>query len=466
MGRRGRRRPGLPAGMSAGDDLNTSARRHAWVKRHDAQTSRWLAADEALFLHQALSTPCLDVVNKATGAWIEDLAGRRYLDFHGNNVHHIGYGHPRLVEALKRQLDTLTFSPRRFTNTAAVALAEAMAAATPGYLDRCLFTPSGSDAVEVALRLARGVTGRHKTVSFWDSFHGAGFGAASVGGEAMFRSGPAAGPLLPGATHVPPPNCYRCPFGYSASGPGAADCCRISASLIRYALEREQDVAAVVATPMSPATWLPPPGFWQEVRDACDAHGALLIFDEVPTGLGKTGKMWAADHEGVVPDVLVTGKALGGGIVPLACVSTRAELDKLSDVSIGHYTHEKNPLLATAGRTVLEIIEEEGLVARAAALGQKAATLGAELQARHALVGEVRGVGLALGIELVRDRATRQPAAAEAEQVLYAALDRGLSFKVSMGSTLALSPPLVISEAELELAFEILDECLGGLAGR
>ena len=179
-------------------DSNLSPRRDIWKQRHLGDKARALLnADAAHFLHQSLSSPCLDVVVKAEGIWLEDSGGRRYMDFHGNSAHHIGYGHPRLIAALKDQLDELPFVPCRFTAELAVALAAKLAEIAPGDLGKVLLAPSGSDAIEIALKLARAATGRFKTVSFWDSFHGAGFGGASVGGEATFRSGPI-GPLLAG----------------------------------------------------------------------------------------------------------------------------------------------------------------------------------------------------------------------------------------------------------------------------
>jgi 4-aminobutyrate aminotransferase len=438
------------------DDHNESPRRRAWQKRiTDSVTRALLEQDQRYFFSQALSTPCLNAVSHAAGIYIDDVAGRRYMDFHGNSVHHIGYAHPRLIEALRGQLGGLTFSPRRYTNEHAVALARALASIAPGNLSKCLFTPSGNDAMEVALRLARGVTGRHKTIAFWGAFHGAGLAASSVGGEAMFRSGPA-GPLLPGANHVPPPLCYRCPYGHER-GQG---CCMMAAQMIRYVLKQEGDVAAVVAAPVQGAEYVPPPDFWGEVRNACDEHGSLLIFDEIQTGLGKTGRMFACEHYGVVPDILVLGKALGGGVVPLAAVLARDDFDLLGDVAIGHFTHEKNPLMAVAGLTTLAIIEEEGLVQRAADRGREALELAQGLAERHPLVGDVRGLGLQLGIELVEDRASKEPARDAAEEVLYSALDRGLSLKISNGCILALNPPLVISAAELARALSIIEECL------
>ena len=341
-------------------EINTSQRRIAWAQRtHDKNTRNLIAEDAQHFLHQSVSTPCMSVIAKAEGAYIEDTQGRRYLDFHGNNVHHIGYGHPRLKAAITKQMDDLPFAPRRFACEPATALARKLTDIAPGDLSKVLFTTGGSDAVEVALKIARAATGRHKTISFWDAFHGAGFGAASVGGEALFRSH-VIGPLLTGASHVAPFACYRCPYGYpDRDGAPQLDLCKMTcANFIRYVLEKEGDVAAVIAEPARAVPYIPPPGFWAEVRKACDAHGALLIFDEIPTGLGKTGRMFACDHDDVVPDILVMGKALGGGILPLAATLTRPGLDVAADYAFGHYTHEKNPVTARAGLTTIEIIED------------------------------------------------------------------------------------------------------------
>jgi len=235
---------------------------------------------------------------------------------------------------------------------------------------------------------------------------------------------------------------------------------------IRDILRREGDVAAVVVAPVSAADYVPPPGFWRTVRAACDEYGALLIFDEVQTGLGKTGRMFACEHDGVVPDVLVLGKALGGGIVPLAAVVARAELDVLGDVAIGHFTHEKNPVMAAAGLATLAVIRDEGLVERASMLGKLGLERGRELATRHALIGDVRGLGLQMAIDLVSDRAAKTPAREVAEKILYLALDRGLSLKISAGSVLSLSPPLIIREDELERAFGIIDDCLAVVEGK
>lgn len=269
-------------------ESNTSEARQEWAAKAIGPRSKpLLERDAKAFLHQSLSSPCVSTIKTADGIWIEDMDGRRYMDFHGNSVHHIGYGHPKLKQAIKDQLDDLPFAPRRFTNEPAVQLAEKLAAIAPGKLNKVLFTTGGSDANEVALKIARAATGRFKTISFWDSFHGAGFGAASVGGEATFRSH-IAGPLLSGTEHVAPFACYRCPYNHA--GP---DVCGLAcAEMVKFVLEREGDVAAVIAEPMRAVPYVPPPGFWKSVREACNAHGALLIMDEIPTGLGKTGKFF------------------------------------------------------------------------------------------------------------------------------------------------------------------------------
>ncbi len=444
-------------------DTNLTSRRTQWQARAiDAGTRALLDRDAAAFLHQSVSTPCLNAIAKAEGLWIEDTAGRRYMDFHGNNVHHVGYGHPRVLEAIRRQMQELPFAPRRFTCERSVELAEALIARAPFERGKVLFTTGGSDAVEVALKVARAATGRFKTISFWDAFHGAGFGGASVGGESLFRSGPV-GPLLPGAEHVAPFACYRCAYGHvtDAQGrPPLATCRLACAKMVRYVLERERDVAAVIAEPARAVPYTPPPGFWQAVREACDEFGALLVFDEIPTGLGKTGRFLACDHDGVVPDILVLGKALGGGVLPIAAAVCREGLDVAGDYAFGHYTHEKNPVTAAAALATLAVIDEEDLVANAARVGERALERLEGWRSRFPLVGDVRGRGFLLGVELVKDRESREPANEAAERVLYRALDRGLSFKTSMGNVLTLTPPLVTTQADMDRALAILEECL------
>ena len=435
-------------------DLNLSPHRRAWaVENISPATQRTLDEDAGYFLHQSLSTPCLNALKSCQSAWIQDVEGRRYLDFHGNNVHQVGFGHPRVIAAIKEQLDELSFCTRRYTCETAVALAKKLTALAPGDLNRVLFAPGGTSAIGMALKLARLATGRFKFVSMWDSFHGASLDAISVGGEAVFRSG--IGPLLPGCEHVPPPDNRHCPFR-------CGNACNLAcADYLEYVLEKEGDVAAVIGETVRSTPFIPPLDYWKRIRAACDKHGALLILDEIPTGLGRTGRMFACEHYDIVPDMLVLGKGLGGGVFPLAALIAREELNIAADKALGHFTHEKNPVACAAGLATVQVIEEENLVERARTLGNYALERMREMARRHLLIGDVRGLGLLMGIELVRDRNTLERATEEAEQVMYASLRRGLNFKVTMGNILTLTPALIISQAELNQALDILDDCIG-----
>ncbi len=427
-------------------DVNRSDAREAWARSLDGTPAQALLDEDARwFLHQALSTPCLDAIAGAEGSYLITESGRRLLDFHGNAVHQVGYGHPRVVAAIAQQMATLPFCPRRYTNRAAIDLARTLAGLAPERLNKVLFAPGGTSAVGMALKLARYATGRHKTISLWDSFHGASLDAISVGGEAMFRRD--AGPLLPGAEHVPPPGLAARFFG-----PGPEGLARL-ADYIDYVLAVQGDVGAVIAEPMRWTTVEPPPeGFWPRVRASCDRHGALLIFDEIPSGLGRTGTMFVTEQTGCVPDMLVLGKGLGGGIVPMAALIAREDLDIAGDHALGHYTHEKSPVGCAAALATLAVIEEEGLVARAARLGAEAL---ADLRARlagHEAVTAVRGAGLYFGVEL--------NSAALAEAAMYRSLEAGLSFKLGGGTVLTLCPPLTIAGDDLARAFGIVVRAL------
>jgi 4-aminobutyrate aminotransferase len=444
-------------------DINRSAARRQWEFAHlDAETRRLLEEDSEVFLHQALSTPCLNALSACRGSFIEDLQGRRFLDFHGNSVHQVGFGNPAVVAAIVAQVGDLSFCPRRYTNIPAVRLAQRLAALAPGSLKKVLFAPGGTTAVGMALKLARVATGRFKTVSMWDSFHGASLDAISIGGEAMFRKG--IGPLLPGAEHVPPPDPFRCLFDPA----GRCGTCGLKcAAYVEYVLAKEEDIAAVIAEPIrATAVIPPPPGYWERVRRACDRHGALLIFDETAVGLGRTGSFFAADRYGVEPDIITIGKGLGGGILPLAAIIARRDLDVAAGSALGHYTHEKNPVACAAGLAAVDFIVRERLPERALELGRYARDRLAALMPRHPLIGEVRGEGLMFGADLVTDAKIRTPAAAAAENVMYASLARGLSFKVSQGSFLTLNPPLTVEPAELDAAIDILDAALGEVESR
>ena len=437
-------------GLRSEGESNRSVLREAWQESHLSEESlALLEQDERYFLRQSLSTPCLDVVSGCRGSYLETVDGKRILDFHGNSVHQVGFGHPKVVEAVRRQMQSLPFCPRRYTNRPAIALAKKLSEIAPGDLDKVLFAPGGTAAVGMALKLARMATGRFKTVSMWDAFHGASLDAISVGGEALFRRD--IGPLLPGGEHVPPPDPRQCPFD-------CGNVCNLKcADYLEYVLEKEGDVGAVVAETVRSTPYIPPSDYWMRVRSACDRHGALLILDEIPNCLGRTGKMFACEHYGVVPDMLVIGKGLGGGIFPIAALIARGGLDIAPDFALGHYTHEKNPVGCAAALAAIEVVESEDLAARASELGAHALSRLADLAARHTVIADVRGLGLLMGVEV---EAAGGDSALLAERILYAALEQGLSFKISMGNILTLVPPLTITLEELDSAIDILDAAI------
>ncbi len=438
-------------------ESNLSSQRKAWNAEHlNAKTRALLEDDAKVFLHQSLSTPCLTALAETKGSHLTDLQGKRYLDFHGNAVHQVGYGHPKVIAAIKDQLDTMPFCPRRFTNEPAVALATRLTELAPGDLNKLLFAPGGTGAIGMALKLARAVTGKFKTISLWESFHGASLDAISIGGEALFRKG--AGPLLPGTEHVPPPDPLEGPWPEMDPEEWA----NMSARYVEYVLEREGgDVAAVIAETIRWTPFVPPKSYWQKIRAACDKHGALLILDEIPSGLGRTGKMFVCEHFDIVPDILVIGKGLGGGVFPLAAMLARDTFDVAADQALGHYTHEKNPVACAAGLATLDVIQEEDLLNKTNDLGSYARERLTSMQENYAIIREVRGIGLIIGVVLRQPDGTRAEEAAE--KMLYAALARGLSFKITMGSILTLTPPLTISRPELDEALDILETCFASL---
>ena len=438
--------------------MNFSVARTEWYAQLDEATRVELNRDSEVFLHQALSTPCLDVLESCEGIWLTDRAGKRYMDFHGNNVHQVGYRNPLVLQRVKAQLDVLPFSPRRFANSPAIELAERLTGLLPCGLSRILLAPGGTSAVSMALKLARVVTGKQKVVSFADSFHGASLDAIAAGGEEQFRR--FMGPFSPDAIHIAQPVTYRNEY---ASDVAYAD------ALEKAIVEDGQVGAFIAETIRNTDVQVPSVAYWQRVREICSRHKVLLILDEIPIAFGRTGKLFAFEHYGIVPDILCLGKGLGGGVIPIAAMVAREEYNIVAEVSLGHFTHEKSPLGSVAALAMLDFLEQEQLpekVQRESSWVREELSL---LKERHLLIGDIRGIGFLWGIELVRDRFSKEKATAEAEQVLYACLRDGLSFKLSQGNVLQLSPPLIITREQWREAIKIIDRALtnvvaGGMA--
>ncbi|MEQ9287843.1 MAG: aspartate aminotransferase family protein [Cyclobacteriaceae bacterium] len=434
---------------SEGDINITGSRLDYWQSNIDDDTNELLEMDNKYFLHQSLSTPCLNVMESCKGASITDTQGRSYLDFHGNNVHQVGFGNEEVIRAITKQMSELPFCTRRYTNKPAIDLAKKLVELAPGDLNRVLFAPSGALAIGMALKLARAKTGRFKTISMWDSFHGASLDAISIGGEAIFRS--EIGPLMPGTEHVPPPDSQNCPWDC------AGECKLKCADYIEYVLEKEGDVAAVIAETVRSTPFIPPKEYWQKVRAACDKHGALLILDEIPHCLGRTGAMFTVENYGIVPDMLVIGKGLGGGIFPLAALIAREELNVMQDRALGHYTHEKNPVACAASLAAIRYIEDHNILEHVAQLSEYTLDGLRKLQRKYALIKDVRGIGLLIGVELAD--VDGKKAVDEAERIMYLALERGMNFKLTMGNILTLTPALTINKDEMDKALAILESC-------
>jgi len=415
----------------------------------DKITLQILKDDARYFLHQSMSSPCLDVLDKSKGSGMRTISGKYMLDFHGNNVHQLGYGNDYVLDKITEQMHSLSFSPRRYTNQPAVELAKKLASLLPGDLNRSLFAPGGTSAIGMALKLARVVTGKHKVISLWDSFHGASLDAISAGGENVFKKH--LGPMMSGVICIPPPTTYRGIFGYTEK-----DQLKY-ADYLEYVIEKEGDIGAFIAeTIRSTDVQIPSKAYWQRVREICSKHGVLLILDEIPVALGRTSKMFAFEHFGIEPDILCLGKGLGGGIIPFAAIVARDNYNIAKDISLGHYTHEKNPVGSAAALATFSFIETNNLLQKVADDEKWMLTKLLRLKEKFPLIGDVRGIGLLWGIELVNDQVTKVKAIEEAEKIMYECMQHGLSFKVSRGNVLQLSPALTITREDLQTALSVL----------
>ncbi|MDX2069889.1 MAG: aspartate aminotransferase family protein [Haliscomenobacter sp.] len=438
----------MPAPVNQGENIRSLA-----IENNDA-TQALLDRDAQVFFHQTLSTPVFNTITRAEGAYIYDGSGKKYLDLHGNGVHTVGYQNPRVIQAIQQQIaESLTFAPRRFTNEPAVELAEKLVNIAPEGLTRVLFCPGGSEAIEMAVMLAKLYTGKWKTLSYYGTFHGAGFQAVSLGADAHFREG--LGPVIPGAIHLELPDYYRNPWGWTDQQQIDDEYLR----QLRSQIEFNPDIAALISEPIFYNSTVPTRYYWEQVQALCKAHNILLIFDEIYTAFGRTGKMFASEHF-VTPDIVVVGKGFGGGIVPYAGIIGREGLNVLEHKSIGHYTHEKNPLCAAVARAVIEEVEQKELVAHAHELGAhfKAGLL--ELQAEFPIIGNVSGLGLNLAVDLVKDRQTKTRAIEEANQLMGFCMERGISFKLIQGNILNLKPALVVTKGEVDWVLEVLRDGL------
>ncbi len=389
---------------------------------------------------------------------IEDLDGNRFLDFTaGIAVCSTGHCHPQVVEAVQRQAGQLLhMSGTDFYYEPQANLAAKLAEIAPGNdRQRVFFTNSGAESVEAAFKLARYHTGRQHVIAFFGAFHGRTMGALSLtGSKVTQRRGFA--PLVPEVSHVDFPNCYRCPH-HPVSG-----CCDRTFDDIENLFARTvspDEVAAFIVEPIQGEGGyiVPPPDFHPRLKALAEKHGILYVVDEVQSGMGRTGKMLAIEHWGVQPDIICLAKGIASGM-PLGAIIAREEIMNWPPGSHAS-TFGGNPVSCVAALETIKLLEEE-LIENAAVVGEFLQQQLRKLADKHTIIGVVRGLGLMVGVELVRDRDTREPAPDVRDAVVQACFRRGLLLLGCGKSTLRFCPPLVIDEGDVETAMEILDAAL------
>lgn len=403
----------------------------------------------------------------AEGSWFWDYDGNRVLDFQSQLVNsNLGHQHPRLVEAIKEQADQLCYIGPNFAEESRARLAKKLAEVTPGDLKMSFFTTGGAAANENAVRLARHVTGRSKIVARYRSYHGATAGAIALTGDPRRW---AAEPSTSGVVRILDPYTYRCPAGHPSPCPVCSGGPHLD-EVLQY--ENPYSVAAVILEPVTGTNGLIYPGenYLRSIREVCDKYGILLIFDEVMAGFGRTGEMFACNHWDVVPDILITAKGLNSGYVPLGAMTVSSKISDwlMENKFWGGQTYAGHPLACASAVASLQIMEDEKIVENAAHQGERLGAGLEELARHHPSIGEIRGRGLFYGLELVKNRETREPlvpfnavgeAGAPMQRLTKAAMTKGL-YLSSNFNVMRLTPPLVIKDEEVDLALEILDDVL------
>jgi 4-aminobutyrate aminotransferase len=400
------------------------------------------------------------VAERGEGSIVEDVDGNRFLDFSaGIAVVATGHCHPKVVEAIQRQAARLIhMSGTDFYYEEMVALAEKLAEIAPGGAARRVsFGNSGAEAVEGCIKLARWATGREKLIAFFGSFHGRTMGALSLTArKAVQRAG--FGPLVPGVVHAPYPYCYRCPFGKEPDG-CAVECVKYVEETLLKTIAPAAETAAIVVEPVQGEGGyiVPPKKFFDELARVAKQNGILLIFDEVQCGMGRTGKMWVAQHFDAVPDIFAVAKGIASGL-PLSATVARADLMTWPPGAHAS-TFGGNPVACAAALVTIQLLQDE-LIENAARMGAYLKERMRNWPKRFPNVGDVRGLGLMIGIELVQDQTTKEKAPQLRDRVEELAFERGLLVLGAGDNTIRLCPPLVITRDQCDFAIDTLEECL------
>jgi len=402
-------------------------------------------------------------VERAEGVYLHLTDGRRVMDFtSGIAVMNVGHCHPRVVKAAQQQTAKMIHSAMGVTHADPVLrLAEALTAVLPPGMDTFFFSNSGSEAIEGALKLARYVTQRPGFIAFWGGFHGRTLAAAALTtSKGKYRR--RYEPMLPGIYFADYPYCYRCPLGKTPDS-CHLECMRSLDTLFERAIA-PNEVAGIILEPIQGEGGFvaPPVEFLQRLRQICDEHGILLIFDEIQTGFGRTGQMFAAQTFGVQPDIMAIAKSIGSGF-PLSAVVAGHELMSQWGAGSHSTTFGGNPVACAAGLAVLDIIRDENLLENSRRMGQKLLDGLKQLQQQHPIIGEVRGTGLMVGLELIEPDGNKTPNPQAVSRILNECLSRGLLL-YSAGlhnNVIRIFPPLVVTEAQIDEALQILADSLG-----
>lgn len=400
---------------------------------------------------------------KAEGAWITSSDGKRYLDFSsGLAVANIGHNHPAVVAAAKAQIDSFIHTSDVYRTEPMVALAEKIGTIAPPGLASCFFSNSGAEVVDGAIKLARFVTGRQGIVAFTGAFHGRTLGAVSLTtSNVKYRR--RTHPLLPAVYHADFPYCFRCPA--SRDRDACVLECRADLERIFKTVIPPEEVAAVIIEPIQgEGGYVPAPAeYLKHLRETCDRHGIMLIFDEIQCGMGRTGRFFACQHANVAPDVLLIAKGIASGFPLSAIVAQPETMEKWSPGAHGT-TFGGNPVACAAALATIDVIEREGLLGRAASLGRRAAGRLVDLSRRFSIIGDVRGPGLMIGIEFVKEDGSPNPEACR--KVRSACQERGLVL-IDCGRdkhVIRFIPPLIATDAEMDQALDIFGTALDGAA--
>jgi 4-aminobutyrate aminotransferase len=400
------------------------------------------------------------VMARGQGALVEDVDGNRFLDCNaGIAVVATGHSHPRVVKAVQQQAERfLHMSGTDFYYESMVSLAEKLASLTPGGGPRRVyFGNSGTEGIEAAMKMARHSTGRQQFISFFGSFHGRTMGSlALTGSKNVQKKG--FFPLVPGIHHVPYPNCYRCPFGTTPDKCGVECVRHIEDVVMRHVLPPEE-VAAIFLEPVQGegGYLVPPQNFFDELQELAKRHNILLVFDEVQSGMGRTGKMFAAEHFHATPEIITVAKGIASGL-PLSATIARADVMTWPPGAHAS-TFGGNPVAVAASLATIELLEEE-LMANAASVGQHIMDRIRSWPSRYPIVGDVRGLGLMIGFELVYDQQTKQRAPQLRDELELLAFERGLLILGCGQNAIRICPPLVITKDQADWAVDTLEECL------